>query len=55
MFMSNKAPERRTLADIIMERFQEAARAKNETGQTEKDAEFVPPGLNPKVVQVYKK
>lgn len=58
-FMSERPPERRSLADIIMEKFKEQSeRAVEEEGdghQKQGGAAFVPPGLNEKVVQVYQK
>ena len=50
-FMSDKPPERRNLADIIMEKF----KTTNTFEVVPSDAPKMPPGLNPKVVEVYTK
>jgi hypothetical protein len=55
-FMSNRLPERRTLADIIMEKMkavQESQEAEAEAAASA--AQYIPKGLNEKVVEVYSK
>ena len=59
-FMPDRAPERRNLADIIMQKFQEASQLQEnaEAGNQSKpddSARPVPPNMNPKVVEVYTK
>lgn len=53
MFMPERMPERRNLSDIIMAKFKEQA-MQEEAGGADEIA-FVPPGLTPKVVEVYTK
>ena len=54
--MDERPPERRTLADIIMEKFKRQQQQEGDGDAADDDKEaFIPPGLNEKVVQVYTK